>query len=237
MIETGDKHYLDFVQNQHRSETRGSNDVWVFRVNGEVMAFAGFRGGPKEIESFRTHPSLSGNLKRLAVESLLAEFESHDFKVVAFVGDDDKTRVFMKGIGFKQHNETNILALDLRKDIDLSKIDGREVPFSIRFYPENHYFNNAEEPYVVTEGIGIVTDLQELHLPKKAMAFGDIFFCPSKSTVEIEVDGELVARDHLYRNLIRYLGAKWGKDGVLHFEKIDLLTYKHLDFSTAPTWL
>ncbi|MCV9963866.1 hypothetical protein OIU34_18480 [Pararhizobium sp. BT-229] len=234
MIETGDNRYLDFVRDQNSSH---SADVWAFKINNEVKAFATF-SGPKEIETFRTHPSLSGSRKRLAGESLVAEFEGHGFNVVTFVGDDGETRELMKDIGFVQHKEADELALDLRKDIDLSNIEGRRVPFSIRFYAENHYFTKDEKPYAVTEGTGVITDLEELHLPKAAIAFGDIPFCPSKSTVEIEVDGELIARDHVYRNLIRYLGAFRDKaDYVLHFEKIDLLTYKHLDFTQARTWL
>jgi hypothetical protein len=232
MIENSDTRYIDFVLDQNG---RHPDDVWAFKINGEVMAFASF-SGPKQIKAFQIHPSLPEYHRRLAIESLMAEFEAHGFRVVTFVGNENEARKLLETVGFVQHNESNILAIDLRKDIDLSRIEGRKVPFAIRFFPEKHFFSVDEKPYSVTEGIGVITQLQELYLPKAALAFGDISFCPSKSTVEIEVDGELLARDHVFRNLIRYLGAERGKDGVLHFEKIDLLTYKHLDFSKAPTW-
>lgn len=234
MVEKGDNRYIDFVLSRDSGLGR---EVWVHRINNDVMAFATFQG-PKEIKTFTTHPSLSEGQKRRAAECLIAEFEVRGFNVVTFDGDGDETRELFKSLGFVQYKESDILALDLRKDIDLTHVEGRKVPFSIRFYPENHYFTQGEQPYAVTEGIGVISDLQELHLPKAAIAFGDIFFCPSKSTVEIEVDGELIARDHVYRNIIRYLGAvRDKKDYVLHFEKIDLLTYKHLDFTHARTWL
>ena len=232
MIETGDDRYLDFVQDQN---SRSPAEVWVFKINNEVKAFATF-SGPMGIQTFRTHTSLSEPRKRFAAESLVAAFEGYGFRVVTFVGADVETREFMKDIGFVQYGEADILAFDLRKGIDISKVEGREVSFSIRFYDEKHNLTKNSEPYAVTEGTGIITDLQELHLPKAAIAFGDIGFCPSKTTVEIEVDRELIARGHVNRNLIRYLGAEEGIDGILYFEKIDLFTYKHLDFSTAPTW-
>lgn len=79
-----------------------------------------------------------------------------------------------------------------------------------------------------------MTRLQEVHLPKRAIAFSGGLVSPEKTIVEIEVDGTLEYAGPLKADECFWIGAQREPSGLVYFKRIDLFTYKQTPVTAKP---
>ena len=231
MIDCGCGHYLAFAVGRHAYR------VWAYTFSDDYIAFAlvdkGNRivmfdsdGSPEQVDH--------------AMQHLLAEIHDEGHSVViAEVEVDGACEVaFLEKYGFAKQPNSGLMVLDNRFG-DVSEISnaGRKVAFSVKFYDEQYLDRLSGSPYASTEDIGVLTKLHELILPKRAIAFGDGDHCPTKTAIEIEVDGEFHYRGHMRSDDLFWMGAKREPSGIVYFDVIDLFTWKHLVKNNRSTWL
>ena len=229
MIESGDRRYLDFCVG------RQSAHLWAFDFNDNSIAFALLDRG-NEIAMFGCNGSRDQAI--YAAKCLLAAIRDEGHSVVTVPKPVASQEDFWIALHFEKQPITGRLVLDQRfGHVNDIAVPGRRVPFSIRFYDERYIKKLNLTPFAVTEGTGVLTSIQELIIPKRAVAFGDCLIPAWRTVVEIEVDGKLEIRGHLRSEDFLWIGAKREPSGLLYFDRIDLFTYKHMHASGTGDWL
>ncbi|MBY3151410.1 hypothetical protein HFO56_03280 [Rhizobium laguerreae] len=229
MIETGKRRYLDFCVG------RQSAHLWAYDFNDYSIAFALIDKG-NEIAMFECNGSHDQAI--FAARRLLGEIRNDGHSVAIVPKALQAREGFWSALHFEKQSETGRLVLDQRfGHVDEIAVPGRRVPFSIRFFDERYIEKLDLMPFAVTEGIGVLTSIQELIIPKRAVAFGDCLTPAWRTVVEIEVDGKLEIKGHLPSEDFLWIGAKREPSGLLYFDRIDLFTYKHMHSSGTREWL
>lgn len=234
MIETGNTRYLDFLTRQ------SSHVTWSMQVNSDVVAFAMIRSG-NCVETLDFMPGVTENWNRWAVETMIGEFVKYDFTGIKVENPSEESRALFEAAGFTDfvagYSDAPVLGLRIEQEFDLTKIKGDSVPYAIRFYDKGFREGDGTEPYAAFTGVGVLTDLKELHLARRASMFADLPTISDEATVEIVVDGELVIRDVIRKNVFKSIGARKDPAHGVYFDSLDLFTHRHLDFHNASSWL
>lgn len=229
MIQTGDRRYIEFIERSPTAQIHpclmNNSAVGFVMIDGHRIAMVAFKAGEERWMSFMA-------------DGLVGWASGVNFAALSVSEADVDKRAFLAARGFVPVSD-DAMVIDLRGDIDLAPFTGERTEFSIRFYSEEYPYRIRAEPYSVTEGVGILTDLKELHLPRRAISIQQASIPsapPSMTAIEIEVGGELVMRSHMRDNRIQMMGAKLDRAGTVYFERIDLFTYQHVA-SKAQSWL
>lgn len=177
MIQTGNRRYIDFLERNPSAEVHpcvgNTATVGFVMIDGHRIAMVAFKPGEERWTCF-----MAGGVVGWASRTNLA--------ALSVQTSDAGERAFWAERGFVAVS-ANSLLLDPRGEIDLTPFTGKKTEFSIRFYSEGR---SDVEPYAVTEGVGILTELRELHLPRRAICIqqADVQAAPaSRTVVEIEV--------------------------------------------------
>lgn len=213
--------YKAFIQRSEESK------VWPYCVNGDVLAFAVTVGG--KIEIFRARKSLQG-IEAKAMNTILANMAAHGYVAAwASKGVMGRAQVW-KEVGFTL-DEDGFYFERLSGPIDLSKVKGDMTPFEVHFYDRDRGYDRNIKPFATLAGSGKLTELKELHLPERAVAFGKGGSF-EHLYVSVTVNGAVLTKKtlrsaplvHARSVTAAELGVKIDAAGVPYIDVIDLYT-------------
>lgn len=176
----------------------------------------------------------SDRIAKLLVEGLVRHALDQDWRELKIGGKFPGMKSFWIKQGFEISENADAAILYGRLPL-LRKpsmpAEGKKVAVAVRYFEDGYQVN----PKLQTEyvGEGVMNDLQEVFLPFEAI-------CPyvtSRCFVEVEVAGETIFNKSVISPEFQYLGAKdVGEGGTRLIDKIDLFTWKQLNFKGVPVW-
>lgn len=215
--------YKEFIQRSEEAK------VWPYCVNGDVLAFAVTVGG--KIEIIRARQSLQG-IEAKAMNTILATMAAHGYVAVwASKGVMGKAQVW-KEVGFTLDDDGFYLER-LSGPIDLSRVKGDMTSFEVNFYDKYRAYDRNVKPFATLAGLGKLTELKELHLPERAVAFGKGGSF-EHVYVSVTVNGAAVLTKktlpsaplvHARSMAATELGVKTDAAGVPYIDVIDMYTH------------
>jgi hypothetical protein len=178
-----------------------------------------------------------GRIAKMLATSLVTQALGQDWRSLRLVGKFQDSEDFWKEQGFvfdaKVSGDVLSAQLDLPRTPTVPST-GQKVAVVVRYYDDDFDLDYKLERRLQKEyvGEGVLNEFQEIFLPFEAI-------CPkvtSRASVEIRVNGEVIFNEQVVSPKFQYLGARSAGDHTRFIDKIDLFTWKRLDFSGVAKW-
>jgi len=201
-----------------------NNRLIVLIINDSACGFAVCR--KSGIDILEIHPDFrKRGYGRFLVQYIIDKAYEDDLSVVRIECEPETSIPFWKKMGFtvyetKELDKNYIGYKVLERKLTLLK--GKEIPFSISFYPEEVRYEKNIEPFKIYRGIGSVNNLGEISLPERAICF----YPQSEKdpVVLININGKEVYKDKVKRSAANSFGVQ-GYDGYVYY--LDKIVYSN----------